>query len=115
MISTTRPHADPIAAFIESTQRLSGLLDTDDVTTLGSEIQRQLEAFEALVSAIETNNPRDITGLKEAIEAGRKANAYAANRMRGIRDELDGLRAARARTARKRQSRATAQFISQRV
>jgi len=101
--------------FIESTRELTELLDRLDPDQLGLGVQRQLDSFETLSAALSAGALPQTDQLAEAIDGGRMALAHAHKRMHGIRDELEGLRAARARMSERRGREATPKFVSRRV
>jgi len=101
--------------FVESTRNLTELLDDLDPNELSLSVQRQLESFEALAAAISAGALPHTARLAKAIDSGQSALTLARKRMHDIRDELEGLRIARARASERRGSDATAKFISRRV
>lgn len=107
--------SDPLAAFVASTQEIVALLEASEPAQLAAGLTRQIASFEALSTAISAGRISDSSELTKAIDAGRAALGDVRKRMQGVRKELDGLRSARARTARRQREGPGARFVSQRV
>ena len=115
MSAPTARATDPLHAFVASTRRLMELLDQFDPAEFEPGVQHQLDSFDALKSAISTGAVPQSPGLAAAIDEGQRTLSAVSGRMHALRDEIDGLRTARARASRRPGTEVTAQFVSRRV
>ncbi len=115
MSASSQHDSDPLGTFVASTRALAALLDEFDPEVFDRGIQRQLEAFEALRSAVSMGALGQSAAVGSAIEEAKRTLGMVSGRQREIREELDGLRVARTRTLRRLGTDATARFVSRRV